>query len=114
MLKFLVGRARPAIGNDNLNVFYADPFNLNSLYQSFPSGHTQVIFCVGTMLSYLWPKRRIEFLAVALSIALTRVLAMEHFVSDVYVGMLIGTLGCNASVNFWSRWVNRPGPWKAI
>jgi membrane-associated phospholipid phosphatase len=111
LIKFTVGRERPLIWHNQVHTFSTNPFNLNEFYQSFPSGHTQVIFCVGIMLALLWPKRRLEFLLVALIIALTRVLIMRHFISDVYVGMLIGIFGSRASVNFWSKWINKPTPW---
>lgn len=109
LLKFIVGRERP-IMTGGTKLFSAIPFNLNSVNQSFPSGHTQVIFCVATMLTYLWPRGRFAFLIAASALALTRALTLNHFISDIYVGALIGVFGCSLSVNFYSRWIPKPWP----
>ena len=108
-LKFIVGRARPSTMNPyGALPFLNQPFNWSYLYQSFPSGHSQVIFCVATLLCVIWPKQKPIFLVLASLIAITRVFSLMHFLSDVYVGMFIGKYGSQLSLDFWSRWVKLP------
>jgi membrane-associated phospholipid phosphatase len=65
---------------------------------------------VSTLLTYLWPKQRAGFFCLALVIALTRVITLKHFASDVFAGMLIGVYGSRWSVGFWGKWVPAPAP----
>lgn len=108
LCKFLIGRTRPFAITANSSTFEISPFNLSPSCQSFPSGHTQIIFCVSTMLAILWPKKTVLFFFLALIIAITRVITINHFLSDLYAGMLIGIYGTQFSVRFWSRWVDKP------
>jgi membrane-associated phospholipid phosphatase len=110
VMKLLVGRARPNAWAPDRFGFRFSPFYFGAHYQSFPSGHSQVIFCVSALLAYLWPKQRLVFFGLALVIALTRVLTLKHFASDVFAGMLIGIYGSRWSVELWERWVPAPAP----
>ncbi len=112
LCKFIFGRTRPFAISAHSSTFEISPFNLNPAYQSFPSGHTQIIFCVSTMLTVLWPKKSILFFSLALAIAITRVITINHFLSDLYAGMIIGIYGTRISINFWSRWVDKPVQFK--
>ena len=90
LLQRIVGKIRPSI-NNGIPFYY--PFGLgwnidNGL--SFPSGHATFTFCFASLLSYLYPKRRMLFIILASLCALSRVVNQAHFFSDVYAGFLIG------------------------
>ncbi len=91
-LKFLFGRKRPHI-DPAYESLHFEPFNLHWNWHSFPSGHSQVIFVVATLLGLLIPKAKWPLLIFALAIALTRVVTQQHFLSDVLVGSALGYLG---------------------
>lgn len=92
ILKFCIGRLRPHM-SENFNNLNFDPFTLQHHWQSFPSGHSQVLFTVATTAALIWPKYRNLFLFLALFLAFTRVTIQQHFLSDVIAGALVGYLG---------------------
>jgi undecaprenyl-diphosphatase len=59
---------------------------------SFPSGHTITAFAVAVTLGQFYPALLPYLLFCAASIALSRILLGMHFLSDVLVGGLLGTL----------------------
>jgi membrane-associated phospholipid phosphatase len=61
-------------------------------YTSFPSGHTTTVFAVFAYLSILFPKYIYLWLSVAVVIASARLLDSDHFLSDIFAGVLVGTL----------------------
>lgn len=108
ILKVCVGRERPCFAKTALRVWDFGAFRHGYLYSSFPSGHSQVIFCAATFLAILHPRLRIPFFLLAFSVAFTRVLVLKHFPSDVAAGMLLGVYGSRVSIKFWSNWVPEP------
>lgn len=92
VLKFCVGRQRPHITPDfQAHVF--SPFNVNWDFQSFPSGHSQVMFTAATLMSLAFPKLRWFWVFCALVICFTRVVCHDHFVSDTIEGAAFGYTG---------------------
>ena len=64
---------------------------------SFPSGHAMSAFAIAVPLCIFYPQLQAALLALAISIAISRVILGMHFVSDVVVGSLLGTaLGYSA------------------
>jgi len=59
---------------------------------SFPSGHTMAAFSVGTVIALHFPLLAPALGLVALGIAVSRVVLGLHYLSDVVVGALLGTL----------------------
>lgn len=59
---------------------------------SFPSGHTAVAFAMAWTLGQLYPTGRWLFLSFATIVAVQRVYAQAHFVSDTVAGAGIGLL----------------------
>lgn len=92
VLKFLFGRKRPHIDPLFEHQHFL-PFNHHWDFQSFPSGHTQVLFTVAFMLSLLIPKYQWAWFVLALLLGLTRAITYSHFLSDVLAGALCGILG---------------------
>jgi undecaprenyl-diphosphatase len=59
---------------------------------SFPSGHALNSFAVGSVIALAFPAAALPALAVAASIAASRVVLGLHWLSDVLAGSLVGLL----------------------
>jgi membrane-associated phospholipid phosphatase len=111
LIKIAIGRARPCIFLPIVKPLTFQPFQLNFDYNSFPSGHTQVIFCLATFIALLFPRTKIPVYALAFTIAFTRVLVLKHFPSDVLGGIFLGTYGSYLSMSLWARKIPAPQAW---
>jgi undecaprenyl-diphosphatase len=88
-LKHLVGRPRPKFvhaGDWHMSISWASGLD------SFPSGHSTASFAVATVLAKRFPLFGPLCIAVALFVALSRVLRGSHFPTDVLGGAVIGIL----------------------
>lgn len=86
IIKHLLGRARPRITYD---ILFAGP-SIRGGYDSFPSGHTTAAFCCAFIISLYFPKYRAVFYLLAVLIALSRVIGLSHFPSDILAGAVLG------------------------
>lgn len=86
ILKHLLGRARPRI---TYEILFTGP-SLRGGYDSFPSGHTTAAFCSAFIISLYFPRYRFLFYLLAVLIALTRVIGLSHFPSDIFAGAVLG------------------------
>ncbi|MCZ7643006.1 MAG: phosphatase PAP2 family protein [Pseudorhodoplanes sp.] len=92
LVKYLVGRARP-LAPAVPDALLFSPFGGGHGFSATPSGHAVTAFSLLVAAGAMWP-RAIPFLLVyAFSIALSRVVVIAHFTSDVIVGALIGVCG---------------------
>lgn len=91
IFKFTIGRARAHKAPEH-DPFTFDPFNFHHHWQSFPSGHSQTLFSVATMIAYVFPKTLPYIFTLALYLAFTRAITLAHFVSDVWAGAAFGLL----------------------
>lgn len=60
---------------------------------SFPSGHTMSAFALFSFLALLFPKKKfwgLLFFLLALSVGISRIYLVQHFLKDVYLGAIIG------------------------
>lgn len=90
ILKMAFRRLRPA---PDVFAYVFRPFSdelLSTRGLGLPSSHTMVAFAGATMLARLFPKAWWVFYLTAAGCALTRVLAVGHFLSDTVVGALAG------------------------
>jgi len=87
--KHLVGRQRP-LATVNFDPLVFEPLNLNHLFHSMPSGHTQVIFCAATLFTILIPRLKWFWFLFAIFIGFTRVATQQHWLSDTFLGAYIG------------------------
>ncbi len=87
-LKHIVGRARPRITFDPV---FIGP-SVKSGYDSFPSGHTALAFCLAFILSRYFPRYRIPCYLFAVTVGWDRLDGLSHFPSDVIAGAVIGTV----------------------
>lgn len=88
-LKHLVGRPRPKFvhaGDWHMSLSWASGLD------SFPSGHSTASFAVATVLAKRFPIFGPLCIAIALFVALSRVLRGSHFPTDVLGGAVIGIL----------------------
>ncbi len=74
-------------------------------WASFPSGHADTAFALALALALVWPRTRRVVFALAVLVALTRVVLDHHYLSDVIVG---GYLGLVTTV-LLARWFHRRG-----
>lgn len=88
VFKHLIGRARPRVTIDPL--FIGPSFK--SGFDSFPSGHTTVIFCIAYVLAHQFPSYRYFFYSFAVFVALERIWHGSHFPSDVLAGAIFGII----------------------
>jgi len=105
IFKFVAGRSRPVtILKEQIDfAHHFHWFNPHHDYQSFPSGHTQVIFCSYVYLSLLFPQHKKKFLFFASVLALTRIITLYHFPSDVWFGILLAIVGSSISIKVWEK-----------
>ncbi|MEQ8345666.1 MAG: phosphatase PAP2 family protein [Sneathiellaceae bacterium] len=87
-LKVLFGRLRPRYLFED-GVYSFDPLTFNTGMVGFPSGHTQTIFAVMTVLWLVLPRHRPIYLAVALLIGFSRVVVGAHYLADVIFGAFL-------------------------
>lgn len=102
-LKVIIGRRRPYAGNDNL---FLKPFQLtNNDYQSLPSGHTATAFAVSTVMANYFDNLpwKIFWYGSASMVAFSRIYHNKHWVSDVFLGAVIGYFVGEFVINFNSK-----------
>lgn len=87
MLKNLLPSVRPFIVNTELPLTYTLHFD-----NAFPSSHTAVAFGLAITLWLHNKKLGIVYLAMAILIAVGRVFANVHYILDVVVGGMIGSI----------------------
>jgi membrane-associated phospholipid phosphatase len=105
VMKFAIGRPRPRFLFAEESTSGFSPFALKIADSSFPSGHTQSIWTAMLALSFLFPPLRPVFLAIATTIALSRIIVGAHFLADVVASIFIAF----ATVLLWRRWFTREG-----
>jgi len=76
-----------------------------NLYNSFPSGHSATAFGIFVMLVFLTKSRGLKllWLLVALLTAFSRVYLSEHFMLDILVGSLTGTILMFLTIYYFDR-----------
>ncbi len=86
--KHVLGRARPRVTYETLFIGPSMSFD----YDSFPSGHTTLVFCLAYILSRIYPRYTVPFYLYALLAAADRVVGLSHFPSDLVAGVILGTV----------------------
>jgi len=85
VLKIILGRARPdQFFKYKLYGFYG--YHTNTVYWSFPSGHTTTIMGLMFGLSILFPKHWFYWILTGLLVVFSRILLTYHYLSDVMAG----------------------------
>ena len=93
ILKIIFGRNRICLYFDeNLYDFHWFIIQFNGDYASFPSGHTTTIVGIMLAIILLYPKWIIPFVAFAFTVSISRIFVEAHFLSDILMGMYIGSI----------------------
>ncbi|MDP3560384.1 MAG: phosphatase PAP2 family protein [Legionellaceae bacterium] len=110
LLKVMFGRARPKLWfNSHEYGFYL--FKIKGAYWSFPSGHTTMIFSLACGLSLLFPRYKILFIILAIFISFSRVLLIQHYLSDILIASYFALLEvfCIAYFLHKKNWLSEAG-----
>ena len=91
LTKNILGRARPKLF-ETAGPLDFEFFAFDSDYASLPSGHATNIFAFATVIGILWPRGRVLLYALAAWIAASRVMIAQHYVTDVVLGAILGTV----------------------
>lgn len=91
ILKFIFGRARPKLLLEN-HIYGIKFFGFDSLYFSFPSGHSATAFAIAVSVLLLNRLYGVALLCVAFLIAFSRVAITAHYLGDVVMGAYIGVV----------------------
>lgn len=92
ILKHIFGRQRP-YADDGLSATQFEPLTSFYEFHSMPSGHSQVLFTLATVLAAIFPRAAWLWFAMAAVLAATRVITLNHWLSDVIVGAAVGIVG---------------------
>lgn len=92
LLKRLVGRGRPDEFAD-VGAFFFRNFSNDWQFQSFPSGHATTAIALAFVVGFLRPRLFLLFFAVGVIVSLSRVPVGMHYPTDVFGGLIVGTLG---------------------
>lgn len=99
ILKNAVGRIRPYEVIDGLQILISRPIDF-----SFPSGHTGSSFAAAVVLFQMLPKKYgIPALVLAAAIGFSRLYVGVHYPSDVFCGIMIGTMIAILAVKGYQR-----------
>ncbi|MGC2854602.1 phosphatase PAP2 family protein [Novispirillum sp. DQ9] len=103
-LKLSIGRLRPKYLFEN-GAYGFEPF---SGANSYPSGHSQVIWSVMIALWFVYPRYRAAYVVVALLVSLSRVATTVHFLSDTVMGSVLAIVVA-VLIKDWFERDGRPG-----
>lgn len=100
VIKFIFNRQRPSIGLVPYNFFYffrsgdKNWTDLSYAYDSMPSGHTITIFAAIIPLFIYVPKlwQKFLLLGLALLVGFARIYTINHWISDVIAGAILGVM----------------------
>ncbi|GAB4186217.1 MAG: hypothetical protein Tsb0015_03830 [Simkaniaceae bacterium] len=85
IIKMFLGRARPELFFQQ-GIYGFTFFTLNAGYFSFPSAHAAVVCCLG--LNF-FPRNPWLVLLFSLIISISRLILLQHFVSDIIAGVFL-------------------------
>ena len=77
---------------EQIKYHYITMFHHPSTYASFPSGHTVTIATTFTVMYLLFPRYLSLWIILGISFASGRILAGDHFISDIMAGTVVGIL----------------------
>ncbi|MCD6405926.1 MAG: phosphatase PAP2 family protein [Planctomycetes bacterium] len=90
LIKTATSRARPHEFLAHGRMWHAFAGFASAKYCSFPSGHATTAFAFSAALSRTYPKGRTIFFVAAALCAVSRVLDLQHYPSDVITGAVLG------------------------
>lgn len=100
-VKHLVGRPRPKFSTSG---DWEIAPSLTSGFDSFPSGHTTATVALAVVLSRRFPHYAIVFIGLGAFVALSRVVRLSHFTTDVFGGAVLGLVSGALAMAPWKDW----------
>lgn len=90
-----------AFFKDTIELHFVPDLEIHSA-NSFPSGHTTQAFCMFFLFSFFVKNKSYQYLffGIASLTAISRVYLLQHFLLDIYVGAIIGTIGSLICLQF--------------
>ena len=109
-IKHLAGRERPSVSTDAGGYWHGpySPFQKSkksvTLFDAFPSGHTTTVFSTATTISDIYTQPWVSYTCYSLATvtAFTRVMERTHWLSDCFIGAIIGHYGTKL-VEHWNK-----------
>ncbi len=103
-LESMIGQGAPGWKLDSVS-----SHSSASIFQSMPSSHVATAFGLAVALSWLLPRGRRYFFALAFLVAAQRVTSLAHWASDVCVGAAVGMAvgGMITGTRFADRFYSR-------
>ena len=92
VLKRSVARARPELFFEKGIYGLGESFSRVQQFNSFPSSHSYAAFAVAVVLGILAPRWRAVFLLLAALVAMSRLVNLDHYLSDVMTAAGIAVL----------------------
>ena len=115
LLKRTVARARPELFFEKGIYGLGEAFSRAQQFNSFPSSHTYAAFSVAVVLGILAPRWRWVFLLLASLVAISRVVNLDHYLSDVMtaagIAVLVGHVLAPRVLGSAYQWPLR-APWR--
>ena len=115
VLKRTVARARPELFFEHGIYGLGETFSRVQQFNSFPSSHTYAAFAVAVTLGILAPRWRWVFLLLAALVAVSRLVNLDHYLSDVMtaggIAVLVGHVLAPRVLCSKYRWPLR-APWR--
>lgn len=115
VLKRSVARARPELYFEQGVYGLGESFSRSQLFNSFPSSHTYAAFAVAVVLGILAPRWRWVFLLLAALVAVSRLVNLDHYLSDVMtaagIAVLVGHMLAPRVLDGRYQWPLR-APWR--
>ncbi|MFD4841533.1 phosphatase PAP2 family protein [Achromobacter sp. NPDC058515] len=114
VLKRTVARARPELFFEQGVYGLGESFSRVQQFNSFPSSHTYAAFAVAVVLGILAPRWRWVFLLLAALVAMSRLVNLDHYLSDVVtaagIAVLVGHVLAPRVLSSKYQWPLR-APW---
>jgi len=107
-LKGIISRERPWL-NEDFNGNVSESIKKNATGSSFPSGHTQIATTVYSSIAILEKKKWITIVACVLIflVALSRIILMVHYPTDVLAGVILGLIVSFLVYYFYSKIIDK-------
>jgi|GEM_PF-6047121 len=100
VLKQTLARLRPSELVRSGEYGFAAPFS-GEPFTSLPSSHCFTAFAMAAVLSRLQPELRAVFFGAAMLVAVQRLLAQQHFLSDIFVSLFLALMVSSAAEALW-------------
>jgi membrane-associated phospholipid phosphatase len=115
VLKRSVARARPELFFEKGIYGLGESFSRAQQFNSFPSSHTYAAFAVAVVLAILAPRWRVVFYLLAVLVAMSRLVNLDHYLSDVMtaagIAVMVGHMLAPRVLGSQYQWPLR-APWR--